>query len=135
MFDHFQKSYSRDDFPWADLLKAANVSLREVVSVFDLWSHVRQEGARLYFRCPFHLSSVSAVLVMDLACEQYSCVLCTKDPKDVVDFVHRILPVQRVGAEMWLLQFVASERDRVMQEFRHLIYWLNDCGAEAFVRA
>ncbi len=132
MFDHFQRTYDRNDFPWAGLEKAVTVSFREVVSVFGLWERVHQEGVELSMPCPFHLSGRTGTLVIDLATERYFCTVCRGNPETIVDLVCRILPVQRVGAEMWLLQFVRGERDRVMQEYRHLIYWLNDLGKKPF---
>lgn len=135
MFDHFQKQYSREDFPWAHLEKAASVSFRDVLSMFDLWNKGRQEGSQVRMTCPFHLSFTHAEMTIDFGREEYTCTVCTKNPENIVQLVHRLLPVQRVGAEMWLLQFVASERDRVMQEFRHIIYWLNENGKNCMARA
>lgn len=128
MFDHFQRQYSREDFPWADLERAARVSFRQVLTTFDLWNKGRQEGSQIRTTCPFHLASAKAELTIDLAREEYRCTICTKHAENIVDFVHRLLPVQRVGAEMWLLQFVPSEQEKVMREFRRLIFWLNECG-------
>ena len=130
MFDYFQKSYCREDFPWADLGKARGVSFQHILSTFDMWNKGRQSGSRVVFPCPFHVQNTEEILTVDLTSGDYSCTICTKNTENIVDFVHRLLPVQRVGAEMWLLQFVSSERERIMREYRHIIYWLNDCGKE-----
>ena len=127
------RSYTHDDFPELDFRTVGTVSFDIVFRALDLHHWLRKEENVWHGRCPLHAWGCDSAETFTADNERgwYDCSECEwkANGGNVSVFVSRYLGIiGQVRTEVWLLQFVESEREKVLKRFGDHIAHLNAVG-------